>query len=367
MRIDDDVMGRSPEEGARLVALDLLAQAGAASHRLGDAEDAEALHDFRVAVRRLRSTLRAFRPWLRGSLRKRRERQLRKLARATGAARDAEVQLAWLAEQKAKLKPHHRPALAWLRQRLEARRDQGYEEVRRAVAHRFARLGPRMAEDLGTYQARVQPAEGTGTFASGLASLLRQQAAALREALLAVAGPDDVEDAHRARIEGKRLRYLLEPLRGSPRADSEAAVTGLKALQDVLGELHDAHVLEAAIGEALVEAAAERARRLHGLVLEDPGGARLRSELHRNPRPGLLAIDQLARKRAGTLFGQLRSGWLHGGVERLAEAVASLAEALEPGPGREPGGGEEAPGEPAKGALHQLSRPMHGTRLGRNG
>ena len=54
-------LSRPPEEGARLLALSFLDQAAQARPRLADPADTEALHDFRVGLRRLRSCLRAYR------------------------------------------------------------------------------------------------------------------------------------------------------------------------------------------------------------------------------------------------------------------------------------------------------------------
>ncbi|HYR32187.1 MAG TPA: CHAD domain-containing protein, partial [Gemmatimonadales bacterium] len=73
---------------ARRIALTLLDAASAARERLTNADDAEALHDFRVAMRRLRSTLRAYQPQLIALVPAKLRRRLRELARATGEARD---------------------------------------------------------------------------------------------------------------------------------------------------------------------------------------------------------------------------------------------------------------------------------------
>ena len=92
----------------RTVALGHLADAVAARARLAAAADAEALHDFRVALRRLRSWERAFRPYFEDELPKKLRRKLRDLARDTGASRDLEVHLAWLAEQRGPLNRRER-------------------------------------------------------------------------------------------------------------------------------------------------------------------------------------------------------------------------------------------------------------------
>ena len=66
------------------IALTHLDAARAAHERLKDASDTEALHDFRVALRRLRSVLRAYRPWLKNIPRKLRRRlRTRPMSRAT--------------------------------------------------------------------------------------------------------------------------------------------------------------------------------------------------------------------------------------------------------------------------------------------
>ena len=68
MRLDGELLDGPAAAGARVLALGRLADAEEAAARLADPADAEALHDFRVAVRRLRSTLRLLAPALEGAL-----------------------------------------------------------------------------------------------------------------------------------------------------------------------------------------------------------------------------------------------------------------------------------------------------------
>lgn len=91
----------SPAVAARGIALEYLAAAQAARQRLREHADNAALHDFRVALRRLRSTIRLYRLWLDDRVLPRKLcRRLKRLARATNAARDAEVGLAWVKRQR---------------------------------------------------------------------------------------------------------------------------------------------------------------------------------------------------------------------------------------------------------------------------
>ena len=69
---DESLLLQPAPHAARVVALSLLDDAHAAANRLrgaapsaddADGKESEALHDFRVAMRRLRSWLRVWEPW----------------------------------------------------------------------------------------------------------------------------------------------------------------------------------------------------------------------------------------------------------------------------------------------------------------
>jgi CHAD domain-containing protein len=330
----DPLLGRTPEEGARLISLAHLDQAAAAFPRLQEPSDTEALHDFRVALRRLRSCLRAYRPWLEESLSKKLLRRLRDLARATGPGRDTEVQIEWLRGRSRHLSSYHRAGLSWLLARLEERRREADEDLEKLLPREFPRLGEGLRRRLSTYRTEVHLDAGAhhATLAEVTAGLVREQAAELQSHLARVDGPEDEKEAHQARISAKRLRYLLEPLVGElPQA--AAVVKHMKGLQDLLGELHDAHVLEAELAEAMEEAAAERVRRLLEISLSGaPDDALLRAERRRVRESGLLALARLNRARRDRLFDDLESDWLEGQAEGFFQEVEALAEALTPRP-----------------------------------
>jgi CHAD domain-containing protein len=328
MRVEDRVMELSAEEGARRIALGLLADAVKAADALASGAGAEPLHDFRIALRRLRSALRTYRPWLGDGLRRKDERRLRKLARSTSPARDAEVQLAWLSGKRdAFASERRRPGFELVVARYEARAHGGPDAA--GIAARFRRAAGKLRRRLRRRAPRVDDGAPGAAFAAVLASLVAQQADALVDGVRAIAGAADEAGVHRARIEGKRLRYLVEPLRGYARADASAPVARLKRLQDLLGDLHDAHVLDADLGEALVEAAAERARRVHAAAYaQGTGPASIRGPLRRSPRPGLLALVGLVRERRDARFAELERESRAGGMGALAREVEGLAEAL---------------------------------------
>jgi CHAD domain-containing protein len=308
MALPPAILDQTPTEGARAVALALLAAARMQAGRVGQQGDPEALHDFRVAVRRLRSTLRAWRDVLDPAVREKDLRRLRRVARATGDARDAEVLVAWLGEAAAGVVPAS-GAAAWLRTRLgeRTRHPDGAKAAERLVetCDRLARrLGRARGGAAGDGPAEVR-------FAGALAGRIRDHAGSVARWLGRVETPADAPAAHRARIAGKRLRYLLEPLRDTPGgASREAAraVKALKRLQDLLGELQDARMAAEALREARL----------------DPASRRHRAELR--------ALEERATRRAATLLARLRKEIVPTrGAEVLAPALA-VAAALEARP-----------------------------------
>ena len=90
----------APERAARWLLSRQLRHAEAAAQQLIGGEDPEALHDFRVALRRFRSIERAHRGWVAEALPKKLRKRLRELVQSTGPARDSEVQLGWLDRQR---------------------------------------------------------------------------------------------------------------------------------------------------------------------------------------------------------------------------------------------------------------------------
>lgn len=367
MRLGIHHLHGSAESGARATVAALVREADEELKRL-EAGGEDALHDFRVALRRLRSVTRALRPYLGTAVRKRHEKRLRAVARATAEARDAEVQLAWLLEERERAGPRVAPAIDLLVRHLEQRQRKSLErgsQTRVASFHGLARkLAARLAGLGGGGPGGAAP-----PFAAALAGLVRERAAELVDALDAVEGPFEVEQGHSARIAAKRLRYLLEPLRGNPRADATAAVDALKELQDLLGELHDAHVAGYTIAAALVEASSERARQAHEAILAgDQGAQALRLARRDLVTRGLLALDRGAADRAGGAYERLVRGWLPARKAALMEAVAQVVERLARCPAHPAFGGAAscaARGRPARLHAYGRSRGLATSRPGR--
>lgn len=225
-------------QAARVEARRLVEAARAALARLEDPRDVEALHDGRVALRRLRSWIRAFA--LEVDLPRPLARRLRKLARATSAARDLEVAVERLEALADAGHGRGRAPLAALAREMARQRNRGREPLCREVARRWAELDAELARALAAAPVSIAP-----RFGSALAAQL-----AAVSAPFAVAAPlaSDWPALHRLRIAAKHLRYLLEPLREAL-PDAQRMLHEIKALQEHLGAVNDAVVLEALLAE----------------------------------------------------------------------------------------------------------------------
>jgi CHAD domain-containing protein len=323
-----DLLARSAEEAVRRLALAELERAEAARERLVAGDRDEALHDLRVALRRLRSLLRSHRAEFSLEFPKKLVRRLGDLASSTNPGRDAEVQVAWLAPLAGALRPAERAGhLALLRQ-LEERRDDCYRKVEREIVRDFGDLAAALRERLSSYRVEIRldrPAKAP-TFAAATLAALGRGEAELREKLVAVHAATDETEAHDARIAAKRLRYLIEPVVAWA-TEGRAPVKRLKDLQDHLGELHDCQLLAAHVAGSLAELESRRAQELVEATLGGPSAAdaRPRRPPPSRERTGLLAVARALGTRRNELFTAVASGWLGEHAPELMALRAELA------------------------------------------
>jgi CHAD domain-containing protein len=308
-RLPSDLLDRSAPEASRLLALSYLDAIDAARDRLGDALDQEALHDFRVGVRRLRSEIKAYRAELAGSVSGKMRRQLRNLARATNDGRDVEVQLAWLGLQRDRLGPDEVPGFYWLVGRLEDRKQKIHDRAVADVARRYAKASGKLRRALGVLRIELQSGQTQriATFGEVTGALAREQVMRVRDDLSRIRDASDADQVHRTRISLKRLRYLLEPIARKNRR-AGALVRRFKEAQDLLGEHHDMHVLSAAI-------------------------ASLRSGVSRSSfpglDPGLAALAGWADDAANAAYERFQSVWGGELGNRILARAEELGRALE--------------------------------------
>ena len=306
-------------ESAAALAHRYLAQAERAVRQVGRPGRREALHDFRVALRRCRNVLRAYRPWLGKAAGKRVRRSLRRLMRQTNRSRDAEVQIRWLEGVRPALRRSERAGLNYLLARLRRRRQAG-QAAAAALRARFERLDAEV-------RARLERAAPAAlTFGRAFGERLQEYAAEVTARLAAAAEPARGGELHDARLAVKRLRYLAAPVVDGL-AGGAAAAAALKGLQEVLGELNDARVLAAAVDRELARVCAEQIERLRRLAVSGTD-EELARERRRDERLGLLRVMRLLHERRQELLRLLRSDHLEAARSACAElrrAGAALA------------------------------------------
>jgi CHAD domain-containing protein len=218
-------------------------------------EDIEDLHQMRVAVRRMRATLKAARPLLDAAWADALRAELGWLGGALGPVRDLDVMLLRLRREIASLPPREEAAGGMLLDALERERVTARAAMLKALtAPRFFALLERLAATV----AAPLPAPRWAGNRPALVELVRAEARKLRRAVERAG--DDPPDVvlHALRIRGKRVRYtgeLVAPsLRDTPNGKAvKRLLSATAALQEVLGDHQDACVAEQRIRGLLAD------------------------------------------------------------------------------------------------------------------
>ena len=130
-----------------------------------------------------------------------------------------------------------------------------------------------------------------------------------------VSHPELSEALHDMRISAKRLRYTLELFRSQFGKAGERQIERVKAIQELLGALHDHDVRIDLIGEELSQLMVEQSRKTRSDIADASpnelaaiAAAALRPPPD-DPRRGLIAL--LGREHAGrrAAYAQLRELW----------------------------------------------------------
>ncbi len=241
--LPDDPMS----EGGRKVMAYHLARLLEEEVNVRDEAHGEAIHDMRVATRRLRSALDIFGPYYRKHVTKMLRRDLRKLGRALGAVRDLEVVRKRfetdIETMDASIREGLQPLLDAWQDQLKADRD---DLLNLLDGERYTDLIDYLVEFVSTPYSeaieRPDPQDPTPFLARHVAPVLiyqKYENVRAYEPFLAGAALDTL---HALRIEAKRLRYTLEAFEEVLASDAKRVIEATKALQDHLGELQDARV-----------------------------------------------------------------------------------------------------------------------------
>ncbi|MBV9152490.1 MAG: CHAD domain-containing protein, partial [Alphaproteobacteria bacterium] len=193
--------------------------------------EAEALHQARVAMRRLRSAFSLFRPAIRDSHYETLREELRWFTGTLGDARNLDVFLARGGGEGVEID----------REALRAAREKAYDHVIEALeSQRFRDLMLELVVwlEAGEWRGRRKARAPLPDFAEArLDRLWRKVRGGGRE----IASLDE-EARHRLRIEVKKLRYAVEFLAGLYRSAAltqKRFATALEGMQESLGHLND--------------------------------------------------------------------------------------------------------------------------------
>jgi CHAD domain-containing protein len=204
--------------------------------------DIEFLHDFRVSVRRTRTVLSQIKGVIPREVLDRFKPEFSWLGRITGPTRDLDVYLLKMKEYRASLPSSVSGDLEPLQQFLEVHRSAALARLLVDLeSKRFNDLVRNWREFL---QQSVSDDDGTCDPDLSTLGLARREIKKAYKRLLKkgrAIGPETPPKAlHRLRIDGKKLRYLLEFFRSLfDEQEMEDLIGALKRLQDNLGDFND--------------------------------------------------------------------------------------------------------------------------------
>jgi len=196
----------------------------------------DAVHDARVATRRIRELL-SLAPGVRGGdAHDDLAEAYKEVGRALGRVRDIDVQIGLIRDLE-RHAPQTAPSLVLVRQ--------DHERDRLAGMRRLIKTLERLDVDavLGGITTRhpsgARNRLGSRAWRDHLRQLLRERAVAAAEGIAHATGVYFPNRAHSARIAVKKLRYAAEISEATGAAHLKSAIKSLRKGQEVLGEMHD--------------------------------------------------------------------------------------------------------------------------------
>jgi CHAD domain-containing protein len=292
--------------------------------RVVESSDDEAIHDLRVAIRRLRTMLKMSRPlfgrWHADVVRK----AFADVMRATGELRDEEV-----LEETLDGACEHPAFEGWLKSRAAREK-----KLRRAVLLRIERgeldRARLMLKALLVFPFDPERNVELAKFARRTVERARRTVEKGRDV-----PPEDMEGLHELRIAYKELRYSIELLAEALPLDERAMLEPAVVFQKRLGEIHDVDVAMEVLkhartlpqpsrDEAMAALGRSREKRLGKYLRElDPLGAAAASkeELDRK-------AEDLAHTKHGHEHGHTHGGEANGEIAHKAGETGENRENL---------------------------------------
>ena len=197
------------------------------------AGESEAIHQFRICVRRLRGLVDLYRPLLQQDWADRHREELKFLGHSVGSLRDTDVLRQNLSDAARKIDESLRDRLGPLDEALaERRRAQHKEAIALLRSDRYEAL----VQSLPGVAFRQARSLDKRVAAAELLQPLVRTVERVSAKLSRGASPAQF---HRLRIRIKRLRYALEMLNDGNGKQAKSVAKKLKNVQDILGLQHD--------------------------------------------------------------------------------------------------------------------------------
>jgi CHAD domain-containing protein len=214
-------------------------------------EDPEALHDMRVATRRVRAVFLLFTPYFASGALAPFQKRLRRTGRVLGAVRDLDVLLGKARGYAASLPSEQSAGLEPLLADWQRQREAGRKELTAYLdSGKYRKFKEGFEKFLMTPQAGALPAQPC----LPVPYLVRHVAARLLfaryetvRAYEGVLAEAPLTTYHQLRIDCKRFRYALEFFRDVLGPQAPGLIKQVVGMQDLLGDLQDACVSEGLI------------------------------------------------------------------------------------------------------------------------
>ncbi len=227
-------------------------------------DDPDAIHDFRVASRRLQPALDflTLSPQTAG-IRKAR-RKVKRCRKACSEVRNCDVFIQRIEKLLARTRGTRREAWEAVLDYVRERRGKAHAKASKKLGQlNFARVYTRLRTHLesNTLPMSMEPGSELSEASQGreaqfqnwIFERLKQARANLERYFAGAQDSSDVQAIHRARIATKKLRYLIEILDDLGVQGSHPALTRLRKLQQHLGGWHDLEVEEQMMEEMIAE------------------------------------------------------------------------------------------------------------------
>jgi CHAD domain-containing protein len=293
----DDTM---PEAGRKVIRFHFLQMLmNEAGTRLG--EDIEALHDMRVATRRMRAAFDVYGEYFQAKKTKNLRNGLRATGRALGAVRDLDVFMHKAEIYLEGLPESSRAGLDPLLHLWHASREESRGSM---VAHldsvdyqNFVKTMNEFTNSPGEAAREFNPSDPQPYRVREVAPMLIYNRLAAVRAYDQIVHSASYQELHALRINFKYLRYTLEFFREVLGDEAKEVIEKIKSVQDHLGDLNDADVACGILQEFLVDWESRQLER----TLDD----------RQNPEPvyQYLAFQAAERHRLLTTFSEVWSNF----------------------------------------------------------